>query len=124
MWSFFFRNYIPCTPENVIEAVATQYPFSVAGLLFFHHECRYTPGVTPLALWLTPELLEERLGIPIPPLPPPIQLVVPAGGPDMQVEGIECMDSVPDDDAVVEEEGDDALDTLEPNFDGAAAVSL
>jgi hypothetical protein len=82
--------------------VETAYPFEVAGLLFFHHECRYTPGVTPLALWLTPELLEERLGISVPPLPPPIQPVLPAVDEHMHgVIGGEPMDEIPNGDVAV-----------------------
>ena len=94
---------MPCTAENVVESLATQYPFEVAGLLFFHHAAFYTPGVTPLALWLTPELVEERLGLAIPPLPPPIRPVVPEADAEMRaaVEGAEAMDDVPFDDAVV-----------------------
>lgn len=98
------RHYRHCAPEEVVEAVETAYPFSVGGFLFFHNECRYTPGVTPLALWLTPELLQERLGIDIPPFPDPIQLVLPPADPSMhaEVHGVELMDEVPNDDAIVD----------------------
>jgi len=46
--------------ENVISAAATQYPFEVDGFLFFHKQCPYTPGKTPLALWLKPDMLVCR----------------------------------------------------------------
>jgi len=38
----------------------------VDGLLFYHKEARYTPGQSPLVLWLKTYMLPEILGIPIP----------------------------------------------------------
>ena len=32
----------------------------------------YSPGVSPLALWLQPGMLQQTLGIPIPEIPPPL----------------------------------------------------
>eukprot|EP00041_Stephanoeca_diplocostata_P020890 m.477876 g.477876 ORF g.477876 m.477876 type:complete len:396 (-) comp21689_c0_seq11:2485-3672(-) len=75
-YTFVPMYYNACTPINVANAVATPYPFEIDGLLFFHNECHYTPGKTPLSLWLEPSMLAEVLGIPIPPIPPRIKPVL------------------------------------------------
>ena len=36
------------------------------GLLFYHNQCHYTPGRTPLVGWLKPFMLPEILGVQLP----------------------------------------------------------
>ena len=64
---------VPCTPEGIIAAVTKPYHTAIDGVLFYHKQTHYTPGPTPLVLWLKPEMLQDSLGIPIPPIPPPIK---------------------------------------------------
>lgn len=40
--------------------------FKIDGILFYHKEAHYTPGHTPLSLWLKAYMLPEILNIPIP----------------------------------------------------------
>ncbi|KAI6078007.1 Snurportin-1 [Aix galericulata] len=60
------QNY-PCTPESLCTVLATDYPFEVDGLLFYHKQTHYTPGSTPLVGWLRPYMLPEILGLAVPP---------------------------------------------------------
>lgn len=55
-YTFVPMYYNACTPINVANAAATPYPFEIDGLLFFHNACYYTPGKTPLSLWLEPSM--------------------------------------------------------------------
>eukprot|EP00048_Salpingoeca_helianthica_P022186 m.16878 g.16878 ORF g.16878 m.16878 type:complete len:165 (-) comp6995_c0_seq2:758-1252(-) len=75
---------VPCTPANVIQAITTP-PVPLDGLLFYHNEACYTPGPSPLVLWLKPEMVPASLGLPIPvpsvPVPAPVPDVVPASAP-------------------------------------------
>ena len=42
------------------------YQDELDGLLFYHKELHYTPGVTPLIGWLKPWMLPEILSVPVP----------------------------------------------------------
>ncbi|XP_053220468.1 tyrosine-protein phosphatase non-receptor type 9 isoform X6 [Podarcis raffonei] len=55
-----------CTPESLCKVLATDFPFEVDGLLFYHKETHYNPGSTPLVGWLRPYMVPDILGIPVP----------------------------------------------------------
>lgn len=51
-----------CAPE--IESILSgEQPFSetMDGVLFFHKEVHYTPGISPLVIWLLPYMVPEVL---------------------------------------------------------------
>ncbi|XP_072881033.1 snurportin-1 [Hemitrygon akajei] len=58
-----------CTPEAIRQALATDYPFEVDGLLFYHRQTHYTPGSTPLVGWLKPYMVADILGLSVPASP-------------------------------------------------------
>nr|XP_056721888.1 snurportin-1 [Euleptes europaea] len=59
------QNY-PCTNESLCEVLATDFPFEVDGLLFYHKQAHYNPGSTPLVGWLRPYMVSDILGISVP----------------------------------------------------------
>ncbi|XP_061450976.1 snurportin-1 [Rhineura floridana] len=58
-----------CTPESLCEVLATDFPFEVDGLLFYHKQAHYNPGSTPLVGWLRPYMVSDILGISVPACP-------------------------------------------------------
>ncbi|XP_062440050.1 snurportin-1 [Rhea pennata] len=56
----------PCTSESLCKVLATDYPFEVDGLLFYHKQTHYTPGSTPLVGWLRPYMVPDILGLTVP----------------------------------------------------------
>ena len=59
--------YHPCTKESLIKILAEPPPFNVDGLLFVHKQCPYILGRHPLATWLKPHMIEDILGVGVPP---------------------------------------------------------
>ncbi|NWI90193.1 SPN1 protein, partial [Pitta sordida] len=57
----------PCSSDSLRELLATDFPFEVDGLLFYHRQTHYTPGSTPLVGWLRPYMVPEILGLAVPP---------------------------------------------------------
>ncbi|NXQ57577.1 SPN1 protein, partial [Anthoscopus minutus] len=57
----------PCSSDSLCELLATDFPFEVDGLLFYHKQTHYTPGSTPLVGWLRPYMVPEILGLTVPP---------------------------------------------------------
>jgi snurportin-1 len=41
---------------------------AVDGLLFYHSETHYTPGITPLVGWLKPHMMPVVLNVPVAPV--------------------------------------------------------
>lgn len=60
-------DYHPCTKESLTSLLAGEPPYEVDGLLFIHKQCRYIIGRSPLANWLKPHMVTERLGVPVSP---------------------------------------------------------
>ncbi|XP_041283572.1 snurportin-1 [Onychostruthus taczanowskii] len=56
----------PCSSDSLCELLATDFPFEVDGLLFYHKQTHYTPGSTPLVGWLRPYMVPEILGLTVP----------------------------------------------------------
>ncbi|NXY38022.1 SPN1 protein, partial [Pomatorhinus ruficollis] len=56
----------PCSSDSLCELLATDFPFEVDGLLFYHKQTHYTPGSTPLVGWLRPYMVPEILGLAVP----------------------------------------------------------
>ncbi|NXX94923.1 SPN1 protein, partial [Centropus bengalensis] len=56
----------PCTSESLCKVLATDFPFEVDGLLFYHKQTHYTPGSTPLVGWLRPYMVPEILNLAVP----------------------------------------------------------
>uniref|UniRef100_A0A8C5TR54 Snurportin-1 n=1 Tax=Malurus cyaneus samueli TaxID=2593467 RepID=A0A8C5TR54_9PASS len=56
----------PCSSDSLCELLATDFPFEVDGLLFYHKQTHYTPGSTPLVGWLRPYMVPEILGLSVP----------------------------------------------------------
>ncbi|XP_027568064.1 snurportin-1 [Pipra filicauda] len=56
----------PCSSDSLCELLATDFPFEVDGLLFYHRQTHYTPGSTPLVGWLRPYMVPEILGLTVP----------------------------------------------------------
>lgn len=54
-----------CTRESLERVLADTPPFQVDGVLFIHKQCRYIIGVSPLVLWLKPQMIPDLLGIPV-----------------------------------------------------------
>ncbi len=55
----------PGTSSSLTEVLGTKWPLEVDGLLFFHKEAHYTPGHSPLTLWLKPRMVTDVLGVPV-----------------------------------------------------------
>lgn len=54
------------TDALVQSVIKEPFEFEIDGILFYHKEAHYTPGHTPLSLWLKAYMLPEILNIPIP----------------------------------------------------------
>ncbi|KFP01060.1 Snurportin-1, partial [Calypte anna] len=59
----------PCSSDSLCKVLATDFPFEVDGLLFYHKQTHYTPGSTPLVGWLRPYMVPEILGLSVPTTP-------------------------------------------------------
>eukprot|EP00111_Clytia_hemisphaerica_P007626 TCONS_00022170-protein len=57
---------VKCEEASIIDMVTAMHEFQVDGLLFYHNQCHYTPGRTPLVGWLKPFMLPEILNIQLP----------------------------------------------------------
>uniref|UniRef100_A0A8D0BM25 Snurportin-1 n=1 Tax=Salvator merianae TaxID=96440 RepID=A0A8D0BM25_SALMN len=68
-FQFVGLQHYSCTPESLCEVLATDFPFEVDGLLFYHKQAHYSPGSTPLVGWLRPYMVADILGIPVPACP-------------------------------------------------------
>ncbi|NXD69593.1 SPN1 protein, partial [Eolophus roseicapillus] len=55
-----------CSADSLCKVLATDFPFEVDGLLFYHKQTHYTPGSTPLVGWLRPYMVPEILGLAVP----------------------------------------------------------
>lgn len=55
-----------CTSSLIQSHIDNPFNFETDGILFYHKETHYTPGHTPLVLWLKHYMLPEILEIPIP----------------------------------------------------------
>ncbi|XP_054858617.1 snurportin-1 [Eublepharis macularius] len=62
------QNY-SCSTESLCEVLATDFPFEVDGLLFYHKQAHYNPGSTPLVGWLRPYMVSDILGMSVPASP-------------------------------------------------------
>ncbi|XP_044294849.1 snurportin-1 isoform X2 [Varanus komodoensis] len=58
-----------CSPESLRKVLATDFPFEVDGLLFYHKQSHYNPGSTPLVGWLRPYMVSDILGVAVPVCP-------------------------------------------------------
>lgn len=56
-----------CSSSDLSDAMQGPPPFSdvMDGVLFYHREAHYTPGPSPLVVWLLPFMLPEVLGVDI-----------------------------------------------------------
>ncbi|CDW57614.1 snurportin 1 [Trichuris trichiura] len=53
--------------QNVISSRLWPFPGRLDGLLFYHRSCLYESGETPLVGWLKPFMLNDVLGVMVPP---------------------------------------------------------
>ncbi|KFD55007.1 hypothetical protein M514_04189 [Trichuris suis] len=53
--------------QNVISSRLWPFPGRLDGLLFYHRSCLYESGETPLVGWLKPFMLNDMLGVMVPP---------------------------------------------------------
>jgi len=53
-------DYLACSVRDFID---TKTDVFIDGLLFYHNEVHYQPGVTPLVGWLKPAMIEEQFNI-------------------------------------------------------------
>ncbi|GFR71068.1 snurportin-1 [Elysia marginata] len=52
--------------KNVIHGAVTMAPYHIDGLIFYHKQLLYSPGPTPLMLWMTLDKLPSKMKIEIP----------------------------------------------------------
>ncbi|RUS89826.1 hypothetical protein EGW08_002438, partial [Elysia chlorotica] len=52
--------------KNVIHSAVTMAPYVIDGLIFYHKQLPYSPGPTPLMLWITLDRLPSKMKIEIP----------------------------------------------------------
>ncbi|CAL9696605.1 unnamed protein product [Knipowitschia caucasica] len=55
-----------CSAPSIQKCLASDYGFTVDGLLFYHRQTHYTPGSTPLVGWLRPYMVGDILGLELP----------------------------------------------------------
>ena len=55
----------PCSRESLADVFSKKWPVEVDGLLFFHRQCHYTAGRSPLATWLKAHMVHDILDIPV-----------------------------------------------------------
>ncbi|KAI6656379.1 Snurportin-1 [Oopsacas minuta] len=54
-------NY-PCQQDTLCAIMSHSVPYGIDGLLFYHLQGHYTPGETPLVLWMTPNMSPDSIG--------------------------------------------------------------
>ena len=54
-----------CTRDSLEQVLSKPWSQEVDGLLFFHRQCHYRSGSSPLAVWLKPHMVPDILGVPV-----------------------------------------------------------
>ena len=53
----------PCSRDSLTSVLSKPWPVEVDGLLFFHKQCHYKAGPSPLAVWLKAHMVPDVLGV-------------------------------------------------------------
>ena len=53
----------PCSRDSLTSVLSKPWPVEVDGLLFFHKQCHYKAGHSPLAVWLKAHMVPDVLGV-------------------------------------------------------------
>ena len=61
-YSFSALPNFPCQQDTICAIMSHPVPYQIDGILFYHLQGHYTPGETPLVLWLTPNMAADSIG--------------------------------------------------------------